>query len=164
MALVHPAMFESGLDVLAYLESKSIVADHQQVLKKVLSAWTLPFTAFSVINNRETAMHRDSCSPLFGYDMLYTGGYYTNGRLETRGIGVRCRYDPGTVVCIPSAVFPHGVASVDNPRVCIAQYMRQEVLERNPCYRAPVLPTAEVLHDLFNAHYWNTSEYTSRSS
>ncbi|KAH6885995.1 hypothetical protein BKA70DRAFT_1444654 [Coprinopsis sp. MPI-PUGE-AT-0042] len=79
LALVHPAMFESGLDVLAYLESKAIVANHQPVLKKVLSAWTSPFTAFSVISNRETDMHCDPCSPQFGFDMLYTGGYNTNG-------------------------------------------------------------------------------------
>jgi Oxygenase domain of the 2OGFeDO superfamily len=153
LALIHPALFESGLDVLSNLHSGNIHCPRQDLLREVLTVWASPFTAFSVINNRETPVHRDFCSPQFGYDLLYTGGFYEGGRLEIRGLGVRCRYEPGTIVALPSAVFPHGVAPVRGPRVCITQYMRSDILSRNPFYRAPNLPTSDLLHNLYRNLY-----------
>jgi hypothetical protein len=159
VALLHPALFESGLDALAQLHAHSIPTDHSNILDEVLQSWTSPFTAFSVITNRQTDVHRDFCSPKYSYDLLYTGGFYDEGRLEIRGLGLRCRYEPGTIVALPSGIFPHGASSVSAPRVCIAQYMRSEVLERNPWYRPPVLPTDTTLHDVYYSMYTKRSHY-----
>ncbi|EFI28489.1 hypothetical protein CC1G_14021 [Coprinopsis cinerea okayama7 len=98
LSIIHPAMFECGLDVLANLNAGQI-KDVQDVdiLRKVLESWSSPFTAFSLIINRETPVHKDGLSPPFSYDLLYTGGFYEDARLEVRGIGLRVRYVPGTV-------------------------------------------------------------------
>ncbi|KAG2021221.1 hypothetical protein CC2G_006476 [Coprinopsis cinerea AmutBmut pab1-1] len=63
LAAVHPAQFEAGLDVLAHLNAGSIVTQEPALLRQVLELWSTPFTAFSVVNNRDTWLHLDPKSP-----------------------------------------------------------------------------------------------------
>ncbi|EAU80456.2 hypothetical protein CC1G_12549 [Coprinopsis cinerea okayama7 len=150
LAVIHPALFEMGLEMLAGLNSGIIPAGDLEHLRTLLKYWSSPFTAFSLINNRRTDLHRDVCSPVYVYDLLYTGGNYVNGRIEIRGIGIRCRYDPGTVVATLASCFPHGVPPVDGERVCIAHFFREQALEHLPFYRPPVLPTHLTLNHFYS--------------
>ncbi|EAU89813.2 hypothetical protein CC1G_09395 [Coprinopsis cinerea okayama7 len=109
LAVIHPALFEAGVEVLSRLNSGYIEVRDYDLLKQVLNHWSSPFTAFSVITNRQTDLHRDSLSPTDAFDMLYTSGDYDDGRFEVPGLGIRCRYDPGTVIALLTAVFEHGV-------------------------------------------------------
>jgi hypothetical protein len=91
--------------------------------------WSSPFTAFSVISNRETEVHRDGKGFAPFYDLLATVGNYTGGRFEVPGIGLRFRYDPGTMMGLCGKALEHGVAEVDGDRFCVVQFFHRKVLE-----------------------------------
>jgi hypothetical protein len=91
--------------------------------------WTSPFTAFSVIFNRETEVHRDGKGFAPFYDLIATVGRYTGGRFEVPGIGLRFRYDPGTLVGLCGKALEHGAAEVDGDRFCVVQFFHRKVLE-----------------------------------
>ncbi|KAG2010536.1 hypothetical protein CC2G_013352 [Coprinopsis cinerea AmutBmut pab1-1] len=150
LSVIHPAMFECGLDVLANLNAGRIKnVDEVDILRKVLQCWSSPFTAFSLILNRETPVHKDGLSPPFSYDLLYTGGFYEDARLEVHGIGLRVRYVPGTVVALLAGVFPHGVSSVNGERFCIAHFFRKPILDQVPFFRTPGVPKYGHLVDFY---------------
>jgi Oxygenase domain of the 2OGFeDO superfamily len=127
LAVVHPTLFEAGLDALAELHSGPIDVGQPDLLRKVLEIWGSPFTAVSVIVNRETELHRDTSSPVHSYNILYTGGGYSEGRFEVHGLGLRCRYNPGTVIATLAAVFPHGVGPVNGERVCFLGFPQEHL-------------------------------------
>src|SRR5271168_2301585 len=81
--------------------------------------WSSPFTAFSIIYNRESEFHRDGKGFAPFYDLITTVGYYTGGRFEVPGIGLRFKYDPGTIMGLCGKVLGHSVAEVDGDRFCV---------------------------------------------
>jgi Oxygenase domain of the 2OGFeDO superfamily len=149
LAVVHPTLFEAGLDAIAELYSGPIDVGHPDLLRKVLEIWGSPFTAVSVIVNRETELHRDTSSPVHAYDILYTGGGYSEGRFEVHGLGLRCRYNPGTVVATLAAVFPHSVGPVNGERVCLAHFFRESAINKSRFFRFPTLPTYKSLNRVY---------------
>jgi Oxygenase domain of the 2OGFeDO superfamily len=149
LAVVHPTLFEAGLDAISELHSGPIDVGHPELLRKVLDIWGSPFTAVSVIVNRETELHQDTSSPIQSYDILYTGGGYSEGRFEVHGLGLRCRYNPGTIVATLAAVFPHGVGPVNGERVCLAHFFRESAISKSCFFRFPTLPTYETLNRVY---------------
>ncbi|EAU83282.2 hypothetical protein CC1G_13154 [Coprinopsis cinerea okayama7 len=154
LAAINPAQFEAGLDVLASLDAGIIKSGNRELLQRVLKDWSTPFTAFSVVNNRDTEPHRDLKSPSWAYDLLYTDGFYIDGRLEVTSLGVRCRYNPGTVVALIASVFVHGIAPVQGSRVGISQFFRQVMVEQTPFSR---LPRPLTFHDY--AHFFKGTHF-----
>lgn len=106
--------------------------DHNKsdIMLQVLEYWGLPFSAISVISNRETVIHRDTKGQLEWYDLLFTAGNYSNGRMELPGLKLRLEYNPGTVVFLNGKVLRHGVSPVNGDRVCLAGYMRSNIASR----------------------------------
>jgi hypothetical protein len=151
LAVIHPTLFVTGVEILGQLSDGIIPTSPTDVniLRKVLDLWATPFTALSIINNRQTDLHRDLASPLSCYDLLYTGGGYSNGRFEVPALGFRGRYDPGTMVALLASTFPHGVGRVEGSRVCLAHFFREDMLTRHPYYRTPKIPTLTSLMDLY---------------
>ncbi|EAU81764.2 hypothetical protein CC1G_13115 [Coprinopsis cinerea okayama7 len=154
LAAVHPAQFEAGLDVLAHLNAGSIVTQEPALLRQVLELWSTPFTAFSVVNNRDTWLHLDPKSPPRAYDLLYTGGRYSDARFEVPSLGLRCRYNPGTVVALLAALFEHGISPVVGDRVGISQFFRQVMIEQVPCSRLPTTMYFADFLNLFSSDYY----------
>ncbi|EAU90730.2 hypothetical protein CC1G_03999 [Coprinopsis cinerea okayama7 len=129
LSVVHPELYEIGCHVMNEMR----VADESQVkypeqVHRVLKTWASPFTALSLIINRETIQHRDTSGPRYGMDILVTGGRYENGRFETPGLGLRWAYDPGTLVALLGKILLHGVAPVNGERWCLAHFWRERLV------------------------------------
>ncbi|EAU83988.1 hypothetical protein CC1G_12947 [Coprinopsis cinerea okayama7 len=150
LAVTQPWLFDAGMEVLENLHTKCISVNNSKVLDGILGFWSNPFTAFSVICNRETLIHRDLSSPQWCYDLVYTGGRYQNGRFESPTLGRRFLYDPGTVMVGLGNLIHHGVAPVEGDRFCIVSYFRSSMLERASHYRNAKAPT---IHQLQNFYF-----------
>lgn len=127
LGVIHPDLYDAGIQALrTIIQDPTVVKEHSAVLN-LLTAWTSPYSAYSVISNRVTDIHRDVYARPEWYDLLATLGNYSGGRFELPGIGITLDYPPGTLVGICGKVLMHGVPEVNGSRVCIAHYMRDDV-------------------------------------
>ena len=124
LRVMHPELYQAGRDAIGGMRDQAPLGSHQRT---VLDAWSSVFTAVQVISQRETPEHRDNGSRATWYDLLVTLGGYTNLYLELPGIGVRVRYDPGSVVAIAGKILRHRVAKANAWRICYAYFMRDKV-------------------------------------
>ena len=93
--------------------------------------WTTPFSGYGLISNCNTPLHRDNNSQGPWYDCLTTiGDYEIGGRLVLKNLGLELDYASGTMVFLLGKLVRHGVSNINGNRVCIAQYMRDNVHER----------------------------------
>jgi hypothetical protein len=130
LSIIHPELYQLGREAIVQLaETQESITGHED-LPAILREWASPFSAMSVISNRESPCHRDMSGRNPWYDMLVTTGNYSHGRLELPGIGVRLSYDPRTVVALASRLLVHGAAEIKGDRACFALYMRNNVHER----------------------------------
>ena len=128
LAVVHPEQYEAGLKILRKLQDSPASLREPQHIQAVLRTWCSPFSAFSIISNRETPQHRDQLGRLEWYDVLTTMGDYRHLDFERPRINAALRYNPGTVVALSGKVLAHRVGRSElGDRVCIAGYMRNDV-------------------------------------
>lgn len=130
MALLHPGLFECGMDVLLELTQRPEIHTDSYDAMEVLKIWPSIFNALSIISNRESPRHRDNNSRPEWYDLLTSVGPFYNSVLELPGIGVRLAYNPGTVFAFSGRVLQHGVCECVGERVSLAFYMRDNVHDR----------------------------------
>jgi len=128
LAVIHPRLAIQGLSILRGIQSGDIQNLATDSLGPVRRLWPSPFTAFSIISNRETELHRDGKGFTPYYDILTTLGHYCDGRFEAPGIGLRFKYNPGTIIGICGKALAHGVAEVEGTRYCLVQYFHRQVL------------------------------------
>lgn len=128
LAVIHPRLAMQGLSILRGIQSGDIWNVATDSLGPVRRLWPSPFTAFSLISNRETELHRDAKGFTPYYDITTTLGHYCDGRFEVPGIGLRFKYNPGTIIGISGKALAHGVAEVEGTRYCLAQYFHRQVL------------------------------------
>ena len=128
LGVIHPRLAMQGLSILRGIQSGAIRNVATDSLGPVRRLWPCPFTAFSIISNRETDLHRDGKGFTPYYDIITTLGHYSDGRFEVPGIGLRFQYNPGTIVGICGKALAHGVAEVDGIRYCLVQYFHRSVL------------------------------------
>lgn len=126
---LHPQAADRGGEIMNTVRRGKSPEDWCAKLGYSRKWWPSPFTAMSIISNKESAIHRDARGFAPFYDLLATLGDYRNGRFYSPTIGVSFKYDPGTIIALNGKVLPHGVCSVDGNRVCIAQYFHAKVLE-----------------------------------
>lgn len=129
LSIIHPELYQVGIEAL-----KKLNAGHAHVVKgerlpEILRYWSSPFSVISVISNRETPFHGDNGSAHPWFDILVPLGKYENGRIELPGLGMRFRYNPGTVFGLLGRVLQHG-ATCPGDRVCVAYYMREQVVKK----------------------------------
>jgi hypothetical protein len=131
LSIVHPELYEIGREVLKKLADKpELVKDGEDVMD-VLRLWMTPFSAYSLISNCTTPLHRDNHSQGPWYDCLTTiGEYGPGGRLKLANLGLELDYPSGTMVYLLGRLVRHGTSGFTGNRVCIAQYMRDNVHER----------------------------------
>ena len=131
LSIVHPELYEIGWEVLKKVTNNpEMVKDGEDVLK-VLQLWTTPFSGYGLISNCTTPLHWDNNSQGPWYDCLMTIGEYEPGaRLKLNNIGLELDYALGTMVFLLEKLVQHGTSEINGNRVCIAQYMRDNVHAR----------------------------------
>jgi len=129
LSVVHPELYSAGIECLRVLNNDPGSVHKGKALAAVLKVWSSPFTAITTISNRETPYHRDNGSAHSWLDILVALGEYENGRIEFPGLGMRLKYDPGTVVAFTGRVLQHG-ASCPGDRACIVYHMKLNVVEK----------------------------------
>ncbi|EAU84185.2 hypothetical protein CC1G_13531 [Coprinopsis cinerea okayama7 len=130
--VLNPSQYEQGVETwqkLAATNCEGSAPKCAELMAGVLRIWASPFTVTQVISNRETPFHFDTLGNPNWYDCLLTVGRYGGGRLELKRVGRHFRYERGTMAFILSQVLEHGVAEVDGERICLASFMRPEVLK-----------------------------------
>jgi len=128
VALMNPEVFSAGLQCIEKVRRNPDLVAKSDYLSEVMTAWTSPYTGFSLINNRDTPFHRDNGAGYSAMDTLLTVGKYQKGWLYLPGLGYRLFYNSGTMVMLAGRVLRHG-ASADGERLCCSWYLRSNVLE-----------------------------------
>lgn len=127
-SILNPHVFKAGMEIIRAIHTTPEIVQKRESLQEILGVWSTPFTALSLMNNRKTPVHRDNGSGFTANDMLMTIGPYNNGILDIPSLGCHFRYDSGTVVSFSGRLLTHA-ASADGERLCIAQYLRESVLQ-----------------------------------
>lgn len=128
LSIVHPDLYCVGIECLKALNKSPQSIYKGEHLNAVLRTWSSPFTAITTISNRDTPYHRDNGSAHEWLDILVAVGEYENGRIEFPGLGMRLKYDPGTVIAFSGRVLRHG-ANCPGDRACIVYHMKENVVE-----------------------------------
>lgn len=123
LRVMHPDQFQAGKSALEKLRG-------QPDLAEVLDKWSSVFTGVAVISNRITPGHRDTGGRLPWYDLLATVGNYHDAEFELSTLGIKLRYNPGTVIAVAGKTLEHGMPSFKGERVCYAFFMKESVHER----------------------------------
>jgi hypothetical protein len=122
LSLIHPELFESGLNILQTLRETGMTKD-------IAHEWQSVYTGISVISNRVTPSHRDRKGRPQWFDTLISYSDRSDGpQLLLNDLGLELEYCSGTVVALCGTVLKHEVRSWgDGDRVCYAHFMREEV-------------------------------------
>jgi RNA polymerase subunit RPABC4/transcription elongation factor Spt4 len=123
LRVIHPEQYALGRSTMEKLAGRADLFD-------VVKIWSSVFNGLQVISNRECPIHRDNKSRSEWYDLLATIGPYRSAVFEMPGIGIRLAYPTSTVIGLCGRVLRHGVSAADGERICIAQYMRENVQRR----------------------------------
>lgn len=127
MAIINPPVYEAGMKCVERIsETASQIAKNED-LEDILQSWATPFTAMSLISNRNTPLHRDNGAGYTCMDLLVSVGDYKNGWFHAPGLGFNFYYYSGTVIGINGRVVRHG-GEAEGQRFCWAQYLRENVL------------------------------------
>ena len=128
LSIVHPELYKIGQEVLKkVVDNPEMVKDGEDVLE-VLRLWTTPFSGYGLISNCTTPLHRDNNSQGPCFNSLTTIGEYEAGaRFKLKNLGLEVDYPSGTMVFLLGKLVQHGVSEINGNRVCIAQYMRDNM-------------------------------------
>jgi len=129
LAVIHPRLAVRGCSILRAIHNGEIDNGATRSLGPERAFWPSPFTAFSILSNRATQLHRDGKGFAPFYDLVTTIGDYKNGRFDVPGIGLQFQYNPGTIIGICGKALAHEVAEVDGDRLCLVQYFHKKVLD-----------------------------------
>ena len=130
LATCHPDLYRAGREAWHALATNPNLVKESDELMGILPRYRSPFTAYSVISNRKTPVHRDNYSRAEWFNLLATVGKYVGGKMRLPGLGITLAYEAGTVVNICGLLIRHGVDEVEGNRVCIAHFMREKVHQR----------------------------------
>jgi hypothetical protein len=130
LAIIHPNLFHTGLNAFQKIINNPTLVKEGDAVLHILNLWTSPFSGYGLISNCTTPLHRDNNSQAPWYDFLTTIGPYSDCKLHLHNLGVELQYDSGTMVALLGKVIRHGTTEATGSRICIAQYMRDNVLER----------------------------------
>jgi hypothetical protein len=127
IGVMHPSTFSAGVKCIKAIQSNIECIAKSENLEEVLDVWTSPLIAASVINNRNTPVHRDNGATYCSMDFLTSTGSFTQGVFMVPGLGFRFLFKSGTLIGLLGRIVPHG-ADVSGERLCYAQYLREDVL------------------------------------
>lgn len=128
LAVIQPDLYDIGQAALRMIGREPRLVYKGEHFPDILPHWKSPFNVMSIISNRQTPLHRDNGGRYSWMDILVTLGEYSGGIFKLPGTGMSFNYDPGTVIGLAGRVLQHGATSPGN-RVCLAYYMRQNVID-----------------------------------
>ena len=126
VGLIHPTSFKTGAECVSAIGNNENIQKAEN-LGELMKIWTSPFPAASVINNRDTPIHRDNGATYASMDCLTSVGPFAIGKFIVPAIGLEFLFRSGTVICLLGRVLPHA-AEVTGERMCYAQYLRENIL------------------------------------
>lgn len=129
LALIHPRLAVRGFSILRGIQNGAILNEATNSLWQERVLWPSPFNVFSVLSNRATNLHRDGKGVAPFYDIITTIGNYTDGEFLVPAIGLRFKYNPGTIIGVCGKALAHAVPEVNGDRFCIVQYFHKRVLD-----------------------------------
>jgi hypothetical protein len=126
VGVIHPTTFRTGSACV------QAIATGEQITKRdtldlLTSIWTSPLPAASIINNRQTPLHRDNGATYGSMDFLTSVGPFAFGRFMTPTLGLEFLFKAGTVIGLLGRIVPHA-AEAEGERMCFAQYLRENIL------------------------------------
>jgi hypothetical protein len=124
--LIHPATFQTGIACIKEIAIDGEICKREN-LDELIDIWTSPCTAASVINNRNTPLHRDNGATYGSMDFLTSVGEFQHGIFETPSLGCKFLFKSGTMIGLLGRMVPHA-AEVEGERLCYAQYLREVIL------------------------------------
>jgi len=127
LAIIQPQLFLAGMRAFTTLMKSNGLVNEEEAMHSALDLWGNPFSAISIISNRDTPLHRDSFGRPEWMDLLLAIGRYDHGRLELPGLGIRFKYNHRAAMAFSGRLLLHG-ATCDGDRACIAYYMRDNVM------------------------------------
>ncbi|KAL4075501.1 hypothetical protein J3A83DRAFT_4186389 [Scleroderma citrinum] len=96
LSIMHPPLYDAGLEAMKALRQWSAVADH--AMSDALFQWPTVYTNVSVIANHSAPLHCDPHSHVDWYDLFVSLGEYMDCVLDIPTLGLQFDYCPGTVV------------------------------------------------------------------
>jgi len=127
IGVMNPSTFTTGVNCIKAVQSNVESIAKSEGIEDLLEIWTSPLLAASVINNRNTPVHRDNGATYCSMDFLTSTGSFTDGVFMVPGLGYRFLFKSGTLIGLLGRIVPHA-ADVSGERLCYAQYLREDVL------------------------------------
>ncbi|KAF5334254.1 hypothetical protein D9611_014586 [Ephemerocybe angulata] len=160
LAVIHPDLYDVALATWKTIHHCPAGSTRPDRVQELLGIWASPFTAISLIVNRETPIHKDRLGGQNYLDAVATFGNYVNGRFEIPALGMRFRYNPGCVIFLNSYNFAHGASRVEGERYCIASFFRPDMVKNGSLYHQG----AESLPAIQDYRRFYVEEYRGRES
>ena len=120
LAIIHPTQYDMARKVKDNILKTSRCT-------RTLNRWGTVLTAITIISNRWTPAHRDNASRVQWYDLLTSLGTYGTASLHIRLLGIRIPNSPGTLSAFSGMAFSHTVDEIEQARVSLALYSRENV-------------------------------------
>jgi len=79
LSVMNPAAYNVETKYIKEIAGCPSNIEKRESLAEILRQWTTPYTASSLINNRDTPLHRDNGGSYTAMDLLATVGAYRNG-------------------------------------------------------------------------------------
>jgi len=126
VGLIHPTTFATGVACIKAIGRSEEIYKREN-LNELMNIWTSPCIAASVINNRDTPLHRDNGATYGSMDFLTSVGRFGCGTFKATSLGLKFLFKSGTVIGLLGRLVPHA-AEADGERLCFAQYLRESIL------------------------------------
>lgn len=127
-AVTNPSMFQAGMDCIKAIATNPERVAKREHLDELLHIWTSPFPTVSLMNNRNSPLHRDNGGGYSYMDILLSVGDYRDGHFYVPGVGGDLSYCAGNVIGLCGCIVQHGATAVGE-RFVFAQYLRETVLK-----------------------------------
>jgi hypothetical protein len=131
LGIIHPELYAAGRHVYHSIIHRPGLVNEGDGVLEVLKYWTSPFSGYGLISNCTTPVHRDNYSQGAWYDLLTTVGPYSGSKMVLENLGLELKYESGTMVALLGKLIQHGTTEASGSRICLAQFMRDNVLERS---------------------------------
>lgn len=125
LGVIHPPTFNAGVNCIRNIEQSPEIAKREN-LDDLLQVWTSPCVGVSVINNRNTPLHRDNGASYGSMDILSSVGHFYDARFMVPSLGYEFLFSSGTVFGLLGRIVPHA-AEATGERLCVAQYLRENI-------------------------------------
>ncbi|KAF8231597.1 hypothetical protein L208DRAFT_1276507, partial [Tricholoma matsutake] len=130
LIIAHPELYHDGWKAFYEIMDHPNAVKEGEVVLEVLKYWTSPFSRYGLISNCCTPLHRDNFSQGPWCNFLTTISPYSGVQLRLYNLGLEFKYKLGMIVALLGKLVSHGVKEPEGNRICLAQYMRDNVHSR----------------------------------